>query len=281
MEVVANNISKTYYNKNRAVRVLNNLSFTAEAGKVLAILGPNGAGKSTMFNIFANLIAPDGGEFSVLGLTTKDERYHDNISFVSSETQFLWFLSAGQILKFYQKLFSVDDKRASLIHKELGLSEQLNRKWHQMSSGERMRVRLAKGLLTSPKVLFLDEPTVGLDPDIADKLRLYLKSLKDTGMCIILTSHLMLDVEKLADEICFLKKGEVIFKGVLGEEFFKPKINVVFEDNVQTEYDKISDNTLQIEPNDLKNVLQLGQVKEVFTVKNDLESLFIKLSRNK
>ncbi len=283
MEVTANSIKKTYNFKGNKVEALKGISFSASAGEVLALLGPNGAGKTTTFNIFANLTSADEGEVKVLGLDPSSKKYHERISFVSSDTQFLWTLSGAQILKFYAKLRGITPDAALPIIKELGLETRIDRKWHQMSSGEKMRLRLVKGLLTSPKVLFLDEPTVGLDPDIADRLRQYLMKLKNMGLCIILTSHLMLDVEALADNMCFIKGGEIIYTGKLGAEFFEPTIEVIFDGkkdfpNCCT---VISENTVHVHPTHLPDVIQLGGIREVNTLKNDLESLFIKLVRGK
>lgn len=283
-EVFADGVSKVFKLKEREIKALNGVSFSAVAGEVLAILGANGAGKTTLFNIFANLTSLDSGSISVLGLAPTDKRYYDGISFVSSETQFLWTLSAAQIIKFYQTLFGVKDEIVLKVLDELKLKDKLDRKWHQMSSGEKMRLRIAKGLLTSPKVLFLDEPTVGLDPDIADKLRFYLKSLKDQGMCIILTSHLMLDIEILADRMCFIKNGEIVFSGVLGEEYFKPKVEVVFcnpvkGDTLDFDFEQKAEDSIRVATPHLPQVLSLGEVKEVNTITNDLESLFISLVR--
>lgn len=282
-EVEAKEISKTYFVMERKINALTKVSFSAASGEVLALLGPNGAGKTTTFNIFANLTSADSGEVKVLGLGPADKRYYEKISFVSSETQFLWTLSGAQILKFYTKMRGLERDAALPIIRELELETRIDRKWHQMSSGERMRLRLAKGLLTKPEVLFLDEPTIGLDPDIADRLRHYLILLKERGLCIVLTSHLMLDVEALADKMCFIKGGKIIYSGKLGKEYFEPTLEITFDGKkAYPDYcNVISDNTVRVHPKYLPEIIKLGGVVEVNTLKNDLESLFIKLVRNK
>ena len=281
--IEANNLSKIYRVKDRTVEALSGVSFSAVKGEVLALLGPNGAGKTTTFNIFANLTSPDSGGVKVLGLEPANKRYYEKISFVSSETQFLWTLSGAQILKFYTKMRGLERDAALPIIRELELETRIDRKWHQMSSGERMRLRLAKGLLTKPEVLFLDEPTVGLDPEIADRLRNYFLILKERGLCIVLTSHLMLDVESLADRMCFIKGGKIIYSGKLGKEYFEPTLEITFDSKkAYPDYcNVISDNIVRVHPKYLTEIIKLGGVVEVNTLKNDLESLFIKLVRNK
>ena len=282
-EVEAKNLSKTYYAKDTKIEAVSNVSFSASKGEVLALLGPNGAGKTTTFNMFANLTLPDRGELKVLGLSPSSKDYYKKISFVSSGTQFLWTLSGTQILRFYTMLYGLPKDTPLPFLKDLDFETKVDRKWHQMSSGERMRLRLIKGLITKPEVLFLDEPTVGLDPDIADRVRSYLMTLKERGLCIVLTSHLMLDVETLADNMCFINEGKIIYSGKLGKEYFEPTLEVTFDKkkDFPPYCNVISDNVVRINPSYLSELIGLGDIKEINTLKNDLESLFINLVRSK
>lgn len=213
---------KSYRSGKIIVQALKGISFSIEEGEIFAFLGPNGSGKTTTMNILARLIAPESGIVTVLGRSFSDPDYYHDLSFMNGDAQFLWMLRGIDILRFYAKLLNVSEARVQELLEEFGLHDRQKRFWHQYSNGEKTRLRLVRALLRRPKILFLDEPTVGLDPDAADQLRKTLLRLRREGMTIMITSHYMQDIEELADRVCFIHTGRIQASGTLAD-FRRPR----------------------------------------------------------
>ena len=267
------------------IRAINDLSFSVGEGEVFALLGPNGSGKTTTFNMFANLTTPDQGKVTVLGMSPGLPQYFSEISFVSGETQFLWTLTAQQILSFYSQLRSVNRRRMEELVEEFSFGSLLKRRWSQLSSGEKMKLRLLKALLGAPRVLFLDEPTVGLDPDAADQLRSALKQLTKEGSTIVLTSHLMRDVEELADRILFLKEGCAICEGPPSDFVETSSMLDVRLSACPAEIPPfltpLSHGYFRLHIADLGQLISIAEIKEVRSTDGGLEEFFIAKAREK
>ncbi|MCB9030165.1 MAG: ABC transporter ATP-binding protein [Deltaproteobacteria bacterium] len=203
-------ISKRFEAGKSSVQALNSLSFEIERGEVFALLGPNGSGKTTTLNILSCLLDPDQGDVEVLGLKRSDPHFFDKISFMSGDSEYYWAFTVSEILKFYANLSRCSWRLTSQLLGEFGLSQLTDRKWMMLSNGEKTRLRLVQALMTEPEVLFLDEPTVGLDPDISDIVRTKLKELHLKGLTIFLTSHYMKDIDSLASRVAFIKNGKLL-----------------------------------------------------------------------
>ena len=214
--VLVKNISKKLKSDGKEFYALKNVSFSIKEGEIFGLLGPNGAGKTTLINILTTLLIPDEGTAFVCGYNILKDRYEllEVINAVSGETKFHWLLSVKDILKFYSVVYNLEEsKRREMLDfviEKFEIKHLLDKKFYHLSTGERMRVVLAKSLLNLPKVLFLDEPTVGLDPDIAIKTRKLIRELnKELKITILLTSHYMFEVEQLCKRIAFINKGQI------------------------------------------------------------------------
>lgn len=208
--ITVSNLSKTFVSRHGAVMALKGVSFHVDAGKVFALLGPNGSGKTTTLNILSKLLEPDSGNFQVLGRMPDAPDYFEGISFMSGDSELFWAFAVKVSLNFYAELHGIDWSKVEKLLTDFGATEIIDRPWMALSNGEKTKIRLVQCLMTSPKVLFLDEPTVGLDPDIADTVRTKLKELNADGLTLFLTSHYMKDVDSLASDIAFIKNGSII-----------------------------------------------------------------------
>jgi len=204
-------ISKSFMTKKGPIPALKKVSFVVKEGEIFGLLGPNGAGKTTLINIMLNLLTPDDGRVRIFG-QKPGPGVASIINVVSGGSQFHWALTPNQILKYYAELYDIKDpdKRIAELASLLEISDLMENKFGWLSTGEKLRVSFAKALLNKPKLLLLDEPTLGMDPDVARKVRREMRRLNEEGTTILLTSHYMHEVEQLCDRIAFLYQGEIV-----------------------------------------------------------------------
>jgi len=209
------NLVKTFREKGRIIKAVDNISFSVRKGEIFGLLGPNGAGKSTTINILTGLLEKDSGTVRILGCEPeKNWEFVKNSSNVA--TAYSWLsdvLTVKQNLRVYAKLYGVKshEQRINELLELFELKNVADRRIIRLSSGENTRAVLCKGLINKPRVLFLDECTVGLDPDIADKTRDIIKDYQKKNDCTILfTSHYMYEVEELCDRIAFMSNGKIM-----------------------------------------------------------------------
>ena len=223
MKLEVKNIIKKFEN-NLAV---NNISFVIEKNKTLGLLGPNGCGKTTSIGMMLGLITPTSGQIfidhSIFDSKNKIEML-SNMNFASPYIELPKKLTVIQNLEIYARLYGVlkiKDRIEEMIE-DLNLKKFINKKTGELSSGQKNRVSLAKSLINKPKLLFLDEPTASLDPDVGDFVREYLeKYKKNNELTILLASHNMKEVERLCDSVVMMKKGEIVDKGTCNEIVIK------------------------------------------------------------
>lgn len=191
---------------------LKGISFSISQGEIFGLLGPNGAGKTTTVNILAGLLEKDSGSIKILGKEPSEVK--DMMNITSTDTWLPAMMTVYQNLRVYGMLYGVKglDERISYLLELFRITDLKNRRFGNLSAGQKARVMLCKGLLNSPKVLLLDEATVGLDPDIAQQTRAVIKKLKD-HTAILLTSHNMYEVEEMCDRIAILDKGKILTIG--------------------------------------------------------------------
>lgn len=213
--IQVSNLVKTFREKGKTIKAVDNISFSVRKGEIFGLLGPNGAGKSTTINILTGLLEKDSGTVRILGCEPeKNWEFVKNNSNVA--TAYSWLsdvLTVKQNLRVYAKLYGVKshEQRINELLELFELKNVADRRIIRLSSGENTRAVLCKGLINNPKVLFLDECTVGLDPDIADKTRDIIKDYQKKNDCTILfTSHYMYEVEELCDRIAFMSNGKII-----------------------------------------------------------------------
>lgn len=195
--------------------VLKNVSIDIEDGEIFGILGPNGAGKTTLISILSTLTIPDSGRVEVFGVDALAEanRVKSIVNISSGNPNFPWSLTVYENLRYFSMLYGLKDKDRAIenVISKLELEPFRNSRFESLSTGTKQRLSLAKALLNEPRLLFLDEPTVGLDPDMAIKIRKMIRRIHDEkGITIVLTTHYMKEAEQLCGRIAFIKKGEII-----------------------------------------------------------------------
>jgi ABC-2 type transport system ATP-binding protein len=215
--IVARNLEKTYDGK---VRALDGLSLSVEAGTIFALLGPNGAGKSTTIKILTTLSLPDAGEASVAGfdVLAEPERVRRAIGVVGQRPGFAEEATGRENLVLQGELHGITGRelkrRVDELLERFGLAEAGNRAAKTYSGGMQRRLDVALGLLHTPQVLFLDEPTTGLDPEARAALWSEIERLaRDESITILLTTHYLEEADRLASELAIVDRGRVVAQG--------------------------------------------------------------------
>jgi len=207
------NLTKRYKMRGKAAKLiaLNNVNLKVKEGEIFGLLGPNGAGKTTLVSILTSLIQPSEGYAKVFGRDVLKEKYFikKNVGLMLGSDMIYYRLTGYRNLKFFCKIYNISDyeKKIKDIIEMLGLTSKLNQLVETYSSGMKVKLALARILLIDPKILFLDEPMLGLDPIIVKEIMNLLKKLNKT---IFITSHQMNVVESLCSKIAFLKQGKII-----------------------------------------------------------------------
>ncbi|MBW2964120.1 ABC transporter ATP-binding protein [Candidatus Woesearchaeota archaeon] len=211
-------ITKQFTDKGKEFYALKDVGFNIKPGEVYGLLGPNGAGKTTIMNVIIGSITQDKGTVTVLGEPNSNVAVFDRVNGISAETRFHWALKPPDILRFYAKVYGLKKDAAEKRIKELKEMFELADVWHSktawLSTGERARLAFAKSMINDPELLLYDEPTLGLDPNIAVKVRQFIRHInKDQKKTILLTSHYMQEVELLAHRVGFISKGQIVDTG--------------------------------------------------------------------
>lgn len=201
---------------------VNGISFALRPGEILGVLGPNGAGKTTTMHMLLGLITPTSGTISMFGmdLETHRETILQRVNFSSTYMSMPQSLTVEENLWVVARLYGLPDVRRKIddVVKKLEMGEFRHKVTRKLSSGQMTRLTLAKALLTEPKILFLDEPTASLDPDIAQKIRALLKDeQRASGLSVLYTSHNMREMEEMSDRIIFLQKGNLVAEGTAAQ----------------------------------------------------------------
>lgn len=204
-------------------RAVDNITFDIGAGEVVGYIGPNGAGKSTTIKMMCGILTPTSGELTVNGLVPYKNRQKNarQIGVIfGQKSQLWWDLPITSSLKLYQKMYEIPDdvyhERYMQLCDMLELDEFADRPVRTLSLGQRMRGELAAAVLHRPPVLILDEPTIGMDVVVKERIRAFLKALNSAyGTTILLTTHDMTDIEKVCARAIMINKGKKLFDGTL------------------------------------------------------------------
>ena len=201
---------------------VNGISFAIRSGEILGLLGPNGAGKTTTMHMLLGLITPTAGTVAMFGLdlATHREEVLQRVNFSSTYISLPMSLTVEENLWVVARLYGLTDipRRVDDVVKKLEMDEFRHKATRKLSSGQMTRLTLAKAFMTEPKILFLDEPTASLDPDIAHKIRALLKEeRRASGLSILYTSHNMREMEEMSDRIIFLQRGNIVAEGTAAE----------------------------------------------------------------
>ena len=212
-------LSKKFKRNRKVFYALDKISFNVKKGEVFAVLGPNGAGKSTLINIILGLLYQDSGDVKVLGKKIQDRGILKRTGYVCGQQRFHWALTAYDILSFGCAVKSVKKQtRIPELSETFGLKDVLRSSFDVLSTGERMRLGFAYAMIAKPDLLLLDEPTLGLDPDIAIRIREEIKKVnKELKTTVVLTSHYMKEVEQLSHRVVFINRGRIVDSGTVEE----------------------------------------------------------------
>ena len=219
MFIQVKNLTKKFKNS----LAVNKINFNIEKNKTVGLLGPNGCGKTTSIGMMLGLIKPSEGEIIIDNVNLEKANRISVLSkmnFASPYVELPKKLTVKQNLEIYGRLYGVKnlEKKINQISEELDIKNFLEKKTGELSSGQKNRVTLAKSLINNPEILFLDEPTASLDPDIGDYVRGYIESYKlKNKITILLASHNMTEVERLCDSIIMMKNGKIIDEGTCEE----------------------------------------------------------------
>ncbi len=219
----AGSVRSFFNRKTKTVKAVDGVSFKLEPGEVVGFLGPNGAGKTTTLKMLSGLLHPSKGVARVLGFTPFERRasFLKSITLVMGQKQqLIWDLPAMDSFLVNQAIYEIDDSTFKSTMREftdlLGLEDILKKQVRKLSLGERMKCELAAALLHRPKVLFLDEPTIGLDVNMQVRIREFVANYNQlNNATVILTSHYMADVTALCKRVIVIDKGHIIFDGDL------------------------------------------------------------------
>jgi ABC-2 type transport system ATP-binding protein len=213
-------ITKVFRNGKEKFTALKHVDLKVKEGQIFGLLGPNGAGKTTLINILCTLLLPTSGKASVLGFDVLKEpqEIRNNIGVCYGASRFYWNMNARENLNYYGMIHGMNaQKRKEKIDelvKTLDMKSFEKLKFANLSTGMRQKIAIAKAFLNDPKLIFLDEPTIGLDVDIARNVRRFIRSTaKEKGITVLLTSHNMPEVEVMCKEIALINKGRIIRKG--------------------------------------------------------------------
>lgn len=201
------------------VRAVDDLTFSIRQGEIFGLLGPNGSGKTTTIKLLLGLLFPTSGEAVVLGRPATDVHKNERIGFLPEETYLYKFLNAEETLHFYGRLFKLPPgeraRRVASLIRLVDLEKARKRPLREYSKGMSRRIGLAQALINDPDLLILDEPTTGLDPMGAGDMKELLLRLRSQGKTILLSSHLLKDVEDVCDRVAILNAGRLQVLGAV------------------------------------------------------------------
>jgi ABC-2 type transport system ATP-binding protein len=217
-------IRKSFREKGRATWALRGIDLRIRKGQALGLLGPNGAGKTTLIYILSTLITPTSGTARVLGhdVVRESNEVKKRTGICMGGTYFYWDLRPREILNYFGRLYGIDprrrEKNINALIKRLGIQKFGDREFGRLSTGMRQKVAVAKSLLNDPEVLFLDEPTAGLDVEVALDVRNFIMDLiQERDMTVLLTSHQMGEVEQMCRRIAIINQGRFLKEGTITE----------------------------------------------------------------
>ena len=210
-QIAINNLSKVYKN---GLTALKNINLNIKKGEIFAMLGPNGAGKTTLINIICGIVKPTGGEIAVEGFDIIDDyrETRSRIGLVPQELTLEQFETVFNNVSYSRGLYGKkpDPTHIEKVLKQLSLWDKKDRILRQLSGGMKRRVLIAKALSHEPQILFLDEPTAGVDVELRQEMWKVVESLRETGVTIILTTHYIEEAEAIADRVGVINQGEII-----------------------------------------------------------------------
>lgn len=300
--IETNNLTKIYTSSfgRKNVQALTDLSLSVEGGSIFGLLGPNGAGKTTLIKILLGITFPTSGNASILNEDISNYQIKSKIGYLPENHKYPPYLTGGNVLKFFGKLNGLEgnsfEKKIDELLELVKLSKWKKIKVKAYSKGMMQRLGLAQTLINDPELIFLDEPTDGVDPIGRKEIRDVLLDLKSHSKTIFLNSHLLSEVELITDRVGILNKGKLLREGTV-KEFTEKKEEYTI--NIQDDYSpealselqkditfsKVKPSSFTIKVADIKELNKFIDftrnkgilIKEIIPLKSTLEEMFISL----
>lgn len=264
-------IFRDFWRRPRA-RAVDGIDLDIKPGEVYGLLGPNGSGKSTTIKVLLGLLHPDGGEVKVLGRPPRDVKVKTRVGYLPEESYLYPYLDARETLRFYAALFGLKgrqrEERIDQLLDMVGLSHTGRRRVGEFSKGMARRIGLAQALINDPDLVILDEPTSGLDPLGTRQVKDIVSSLASRGKTVLLSSHLLADVEDVCDRVTILYGGKIRAQGPIREL-------LQMANNLQIKLGDLPED----KRNELLDAVEgvLGTRPELEPTRRDLETLFLEV----
>jgi ABC-2 type transport system ATP-binding protein len=273
--IQAQNLTRKF----NGVLAVDDLTFEVEAGEIFGFLGPNGAGKTTTIRMLTGQLLPTAGSASVAGcdILKESDALHRRIGVVSEYQNLYERMSGRENLLFSAILYGVNRARVDELIEQVGMGEHARKLIKHYSNGMKQRLLIARALLHFPEVLFLDEPTRGLDPGIAVELRRMIHQLSQEGVTIFLTTHYMEEADHLCSRVAFLEKGRIVALDApqrLKTRYGKRTITVQLEDGRKETFPLDGEQAGR----QLGDLVAAGRISSLRSDEADLEQIFIQLT---
>jgi len=264
------------------IQAVDHISFEIGRGEVLGFLGPNGAGKTTTLKMLIGLLAPQDGSITILGedMVKNREKIQAQIGVCFEEKSLYEDMSAASNLRFFAALFGIKDLDTAGLLGRVGLSEDRKDRVSNYSKGMKQRLMVARALVNRPQVLFLDEPTDGLDPVSSEAIRKVVIEEKARGVTVFLTTHDMMEADKLSDHVAFINEGEIAALDTpenLKHAYGKRVLKIRYHSDGELREEELSldegETALRT-----REILQGYDVLDMHTEEATLEDIFIQLT---
>ncbi|EBF5204562.1 ABC transporter ATP-binding protein [Listeria innocua] len=255
---------------------LNDINFEIGQGQIVGFLGPSGAGKTTTIKIVTGQLKQTSGNATILGMDSRkiNQEIYKRIGIVSDNSGFYEKLSVYENLRFFARLLDVPIFRVDELLEQVGLSEHKKKKASKLSRGQGQRLILARAILHKPEILFLDEPTSGVDPAIAEGIHKLLLALKEEGMAVFLTTHNMNEATKLCDKVALINKGKVVEFGSPDQLCLKYNQDLSYDVLLRNgEFHRVSQQSKSI--TQVREWLDSDQIETIHSNEPSLEKVFL------
>ena len=259
------------------------ISFNVAEGEILGFLGPNGAGKTTAIKMLTGQLKPKGGKATLLGMdiAKNAEKVQGEIGVCFEETNLYEQMSAVENLRLFARLFDTRQFDAEALLERVGLAGREQDRVETYSKGMKQRLMVARSMVNKPRILFLDEPTAGLDPASSEAIRSIILEERERGATVFLTTHDMMEADKLSDRVAFMNQGKIVALDTphnLKQQYGKRALRA----KVSTEGGKLEDREITMDTSETPGAIQkLFAQNKVVTVHSEeatLEDIFIKIT---
>ena len=281
------NLTKSYGNK----KPLDNLSLEIAEGSIFGLLGVNGAGKTTLLSILNGLITQDAGKVEVFGLDmSKDIKKIKNFSsIIPQHLAYYEDLSVKENLDFFAKIQNAEQENFDRAVEINSLESMFSQRASTLSGGQKRRLNIAIGLLNNPKIIYFDEPTVGIDPKSRNEILDSIKECKNFGITVVYTSHYMNEIERICDEVAVIDNGKLIEQNfvenlITNRNSDSVSVEVIYSKNLKTlEFDMSSETTIRTKESELFSILELCKkyniaIKQINYSTINLEKYFLDIT---